>query len=167
MTSSDLKRKERFVHPGEIVVVASPDIIWTVLGSCVALILYDIKRKIVGMNHYMLPVWTGKETPTAMYGDIAIKNLIGRMIGLGCKKDDLRARIVGGSEQTNKTFEIGKKNIKVAFEAIKKENINLVCSQVGGACGRKIKFVSAKGQLYIKTLNEAEKVDNIITQIVK
>lgn len=162
-----VERKEYFVHPGEIIVKPSPSVLWTVLGSCVAVILYDVRKKIVGMNHYMLPVWNGKEVATAMYGDIAIKNLINKMLAMGCEIDTMQARIIGGAEQTNKTFEIGKKNINVAFEAIKKENIHMVCSQVGGACGRKIKFLSAKGELYIKTLNEAQKVDNQIVKIIK
>lgn len=160
-------REEYFVHPGEIIVKASPAVLWTVLGSCVAVILYDARKKIVGMNHYMLPAWNGKEAPTAMYGDIAIKNLINRMLAMGCETETLQARIVGGADKTNKTFEIGKKNINIAFEAIRKENIHIVCSQVGGACGRKIKFISTKGELYIKTLNEAQKIDNHLIKIIK
>ncbi|GAA5041057.1 putative chemoreceptor glutamine deamidase CheD [Marivirga lumbricoides] len=162
--TTEIERKELFVHPGEIIVKHAPAVLWTVLGSCVSVILYDVKKRIVGMNHYMLPAWNGKENPTAMYGDIAIRNLISRMLAMGCRIEDLQARIVGGAEQTNKTFEIGKKNINVAFEAIRKENIHIICSQIGGACGRKIKFISSKGELYIKALNEAQKID---TQLVK
>lgn len=42
-----------FLAPGELVVVRSPANIRTVVGSCVAICLWDGRRRVGGLNHYL------------------------------------------------------------------------------------------------------------------
>ncbi len=42
------------IHPGEYY-ISSEDAIYTILGSCVSVVLYSDRQKIGGMNHFMLP----------------------------------------------------------------------------------------------------------------
>jgi chemotaxis protein CheD len=41
--------------PGQFVVTADPCTVRTILGSCVGICLWDRKRRVGGMNHFLLP----------------------------------------------------------------------------------------------------------------
>lgn len=153
MLKNNVVLGDHFILPGTLKVSGKEEIIWTILGSCVAVVLYDRVKKISGMNHYMLPLFNGKEPATEMYGDIAIKKLISKMETMGSKTEDLEARIIGGSAKINKTFEIGKKNIQVATKMLADYEIKVISRQTGGPNGRKIKLIANTGQLFIKILD--------------
>ena len=42
------------IYPGEFCTTPGPELISTVLGSCVSIALFDAKNCIGGMNHFML-----------------------------------------------------------------------------------------------------------------
>lgn len=130
--------------------------IQTVLGSCVAVCLYDIRKQFGGMNHYMLPLWKGDGLATAKFGNIAIEKLVSRMLTLGAKKEDLVAKIFGGADQLsgNSFYEIGKRNILVAEDELASLRIPIVASSTGGAHGRKIVFHSGSGQVFLRFVND-------------
>ena len=65
-----------FIHVGQIHVDTSPSAISTVLGSCVAVCLYDTKLGMGGMNHYLLPFWNGNGLQSPKFGNISIPKLI-------------------------------------------------------------------------------------------
>jgi chemotaxis protein CheD len=160
-------RKEEFIFPGGINTSTKPQVYWTVLGSCVSVILYDVEKRYVGMNHYMLPIWMGRELSSPMYGDVAINRLINKMKSHGSKKEDLKAWIVGGAERTNKTFKIGRKNIQIAINILREHDIAVACRHTGGEYGRKVKFFSDTGQLYLKKLNEApQQIEKELMKII-
>ncbi|MEW6067597.1 MAG: chemotaxis protein CheD [Nitrospirota bacterium] len=129
----------------------------TVLGSCIAICLWDPFLKIGGMNHYLFPVWDGKGTPTSRYGDIAIPKLIKKMLTLGCKKDNLKAKIFGGAStpngRNNKILNVAAANILFAEDLLKEEDLPIIGSDVGGNYGRKIKFNTRTGEVLLKRLH--------------
>ena len=96
MTGSEETINKHFLFPGTIFADPGEFQISTVLGSCVALCLWDSVAKIGGMNHYMLPFWNGEGLATPKYGNIAIEKLLSRMLRLGCRKENLVAKIFGG-----------------------------------------------------------------------
>ncbi|HEX2974864.1 MAG TPA: chemotaxis protein CheD, partial [Bacteroidales bacterium] len=49
-----------FLYPSTLFVSREPVIVNTILGSCVAVCLYDTLLKYGGINHYMLPLWNGQ-----------------------------------------------------------------------------------------------------------
>ncbi|MEA1973295.1 MAG: chemotaxis protein CheD, partial [Candidatus Cloacimonadota bacterium] len=75
--------KKEFVYAGQIIVSKTPMELYTVLGSCISVCIWDNKLRIGGMNHYMLPLWKRKGLATPKYGDIAIPKLIEKVINLG------------------------------------------------------------------------------------
>ncbi|MBF0165687.1 MAG: chemotaxis protein CheD, partial [Magnetococcales bacterium] len=62
--------------PGALFAQNGAYVITTVLGSCIAVCLWDRMRKEGGMNHYKLPLWNGDGLPSPKYGNIAIAKLI-------------------------------------------------------------------------------------------
>ena len=135
---------------------AQPAEVTTILGSCVAVCLWDRYLGIGGINHYMLPTWNGMELASPKYGNIAIERLTERMLQLGCKKNNLVAKVFGGGEVitvTSSSMHIGERNIMVAEEMLQEQNIPIIGRSTGGKNGRKIIFNTHTGevlQCYIK-----------------
>ena len=125
------------------------------LGSCLAIALYNSKDRIGGLTHSMLPLYKegrDKINP-AKYVDTSIYLMVDDLISIGCKKSSLKAKIVGGAQMFNfhnsGILDIGKRNIKIARETLKKEGIPLVASDVGGNKGRTISFDIKTGKIQI------------------
>jgi chemotaxis protein CheD len=152
MTGSEETINKHFLFPGTIFADPGAFQISTVLGSCVALCLWDSVAKIGGMNHYMLPFWNGEGLATPKYGNIAIEKLLSRMLRLGCRRENLVAKIFGGANVTssgNEVFMIGDRNIMLANEMLDKYGIAIQSSDVGGHVGRKVIMNSATGVIMV------------------
>jgi chemotaxis protein CheD len=144
---------KKFIHVGEIFVGAKPTEITTVLGSCVAVCLYDKVEQVGGMNHYLVPLWNDNGLQSPKYGNISIPKLIENMFNIGCEKYNLEAKIFGGGNVINVSQEdmmIGRKNILIAKEILRDYNIKLTAQDVGGNRGRKILMRSDTGKVLLK-----------------
>ncbi|MBQ4408370.1 MAG: chemotaxis protein CheD [Bacteroidales bacterium] len=145
-----------FLYPSTMFASAQPAEVTTILGSCVAVCLWDRYLGIGGINHYMLPTWNGMELASPKYGNIAIERLTERMLQLGCKKNNLVAKVFGGGEVitvSSSSMHIGERNVMVAEEMLMEQNIPIIGRSTGGKNGRKIIFNTHTGevlQCYIK-----------------
>jgi len=107
----------------------------------------------------MLPLWNGEGLATPKYGNIALERLIDSMLSLGLNKKHLVAKVFGGAaviEVANPTFNIGEKNISVAFNMLNDFRIPVISQSTGGRSGRKIIFNTVTGEViqrYIKLNN--------------
>lgn len=138
-----------YLHPSTMI-VRNEGWILTVLGSCVAVCLFDIQKKRGGMNHYMLPFWNGEGLETPRYGNVAIPKLIFELLDGGSQKKDLIAKIFGGGSmlgEGNPVFQTGEKNIAVAGRLLKEFGIPVAASSTGGERGRKIWFNISTGEV--------------------
>jgi chemotaxis protein CheD len=149
-----------FIHAGEIFTdTRSSTVISTVLGSCVAVCLYDTKNKIGGMNHYLLPFWNGNGLQSPQFGNISIPKLIKSMYQKGAEKRFLQAKVFGGASfvsMQSKNMMIGEKNILVAQEILKKYKIAIVAGDVGGERGRKIVFNLESGKVLLQYMEKKQ-----------
>ena len=147
-----------FLYPAELYVSKTPYQINTILGSCVAVCLFDPVLLIGGMNHFMLPYWNGQGLASPKYGNIAIEKLVDKMISLGCNKNNLKAKIFGGGEVIETQvvqFHIGTRNIEVAQTLLEEKRIPIVSSSVGGKLGRKIEFITSTGEVRQKYVQKS------------
>ncbi|MBI5885270.1 MAG: chemotaxis protein CheD [Deltaproteobacteria bacterium] len=128
-------------------------IISTILGSCVAICMWDPILRIGGMNHYLLPLWNGEGLPTPRYGNVAIGMLIEKMISLGSRRDSLKAKIFGGAsvlEGIGGLLEVGSRNITLAEETLEQEGVTVLGYDVGGSAGRKVIFFTDSGDVFVR-----------------
>jgi chemotaxis protein CheD len=145
---TDSKIKKHFLYPSSIIVSAEPCEITTILGSCVAVCIFDPLLAIGGINHYILPLWNGVGLESPKYGNIAIEKLIIKLVLNGSNRKNLRAKIFGGSEMMQyRSYLVGKRNIEIAEEMLKGEGIPILASSVGGKLGRKIIFNTETGEV--------------------
>lgn len=139
-----------YLYPAALVVPDKPTIVHTILGSCVAVCLFDRIKNLGGINHYMLPLWNGNGLASPKYGNIAIERLIQKMNYLGVKNENLIAKVFGGGEVIqgmNSQFNVGKRNILLAHEILDLMKIPIVGESTGGKLGRKIIFNSGTGEV--------------------
>ena len=110
--------KKHFLLPSTMFANKISYDITTVLGSCVAVCLYDQKLQFGGMNHFMLPTWNDEGLATPKYGNVAIPRLIDKMLSLGAEKNDLVAKVFGGANSlmAKNIYEVGKRNVHVAYD---------------------------------------------------
>ena len=155
MTSSN----SHFLLPSALFTSYKEVQVLTVLGSCIAVCLWDEKENFGGINHYMLPLWNAQGLASPKYGNIAIEKLIEKMVIEGAKKEHLVAKIFGGAEVLNleqSLFDIPQRNITIAYELLGREGIPIVSSSTGGRKGRKIIFNTFTGQVAQKYLGKKE-----------
>jgi len=159
MKYSNNQIKTHFLYPATLFVSKDAYIVDTILGSCVAVCLYDSVENIGGINHFMLPFWNGVGLASPKYGNIAIKKLIDRMLELGAKQKNLQAKIFGGGEiiktDTN-MFKIGERNIEIAINTIKENKIRITGQSVAGNQGRKIRFNTETGVVLMKLIQKQD-----------
>ena len=151
-----------FLFPGTLFAHRSPHKVSTILGTCVAVCLWDPLLRFGGINHYLLPYWNGEGLASPKYGNIAIEKLLDHMVRLGSNPAHLKAKLFGGKnegELDRSVWKVGKRNILLAEEMLKEMQIPIVNSSMGGPLGRKIIFNTLNGDVmmkYIQTINQAE-----------
>ena len=150
-----------YLYPGTLFVDKKPHYITTLLGSCVAVCIYDTRLHYGGMNHFLLPMWNGKGLASPKYGNIAIQQLVERMQKMGSRKQDLIAKVFGGAavlESQNNVFFIGERNVRIVKELLTNElKIKIAAASTGGKQGRKIVFNTLTGEVRQKYLGNGKK----------
>jgi chemotaxis protein CheD len=139
-----------FLYPSTLFASREPYIVNTILGSCVAVCIYDTVWKFGGINHYMLPFWNGQGLASPKFGNIAINKLLEKMLSLGSNQKNIIAKVFGGGnilEAGSSQFMIGDRNIAVAKDMLKELKIQIVSQSVGGTLGRKIQFNVITGEV--------------------
>ena len=143
---------KHFLYPGTIFAEPSPCQISTVLGSCVAVCLWDKVLRIGGMNHIMLPLWNGEGLATPKYGNIAMDKLFAKITAIGCRRENLVAKVFGGANVTGtglELFMIGDRNLTVTYKMLEEFRIPVVADDIGGRVGRKIIMNSETGVVMV------------------
>lgn len=121
--------KTLYLHPSELFVSKNPYTIITVLGTCVAVTLWDSKLKFGGMSHFMLPEGGFNVDNPKRYGNHSTRILINRMFYLGSSKKNLKAKVIGGSHSTlgaDSIYRIGVKNVNSAIQVLNSMQITIV-----------------------------------------
>jgi chemotaxis protein CheD len=156
MRGDGVTRAKVYLHAGQLHAAAEPCEITTILGSCVAVCLFDPVLRAAGANHYLLPLRVGTAHASPRFGNVAIVDLVERMLALGCRARDLRAKIFGGSTLTGgariASQALGEQNIRLARETLAERGIPITAEDVGGDRGRKIVVRTDEGIVFVKKL---------------
>ena len=145
-----MEYSKHFLYPGALFTNKKPYLVNTILGSCVAICLWDPILSIGGINHFMLPLWNGEGLASPRYGNIATNKIIKNMEALGSLKRNLKAKVFGGAEviaTSSNHYHIGMRNVKMAEQLLAEHRITIVSSSVGGKQGRKIIYNTHTGEV--------------------
>ena len=145
-----------YLYPGQLFTAGQPLMVSTILGSCVAVCLWDDDALIAGINHYLLPSDPVRGHSDLRYGNIAIERLIDEMVSAGATKARLVAKLVGGASIIGSAVgtrqSIGDQNVAVARQMLEKHGIPINAEQTGGQRGRKLVFHTGNGCAYSKEI---------------
>ena len=151
-----IARKSIQLYAGQVVAFTEPCMVTTILGSCVAVCLWDSVKHIGGINHFLLPDKVGGDQFSARFGSIACARLLEKLVALGSDRRDLRAKVFGGASVLDafKTaaMQLGPRNVETALAALARESIDILATEVGGRFGRRLVYFTDTGTAWVKTI---------------
>jgi len=149
------------IFPGEFYATCQAELITTLLGSCISVVLIDPVNRVCGMNHFLLPgglksqpIFSSKD---GKYGIFAMKLLIDEMVNLGGCGKYFQAKVFGGGSvlpsYSEYTKSVPVSNIRFVMQYLFDENIPVISSDIGGKEGRKVFFLTEKKAVFVKKIN--------------
>ena len=128
----------------------------TILGSCVAICLWDSRQRAGGMNHFLLPASREGQVASQRFADVATSVLLKKLSLLGCRPANLRAKIFGGSamfqNRNRVAVNLGTQNVAAALHLMNCAGIPVAAQETGGTRGRKIIFNTDDGVVWCKPI---------------
>lgn len=137
------------VMQGQVYVgTGAPEILTTVLGSCIACCLYDPIARVGGMNHFLLaePSPGSGTVADQNYGIFLMELLINQMMTRGGVKSRMKAHIYGGGNMHAGMTRIGDANARFALNFLADEGIPVVRQDIGGENARRVDFDPVLGR---------------------
>ena len=141
---------------GQYRVSRTPEVLYTLLGSCVAVCLYDAAAAIGGMNHILLPGRAedeGRVEDVARFGQDAVELLLHALLEAGASRRKVAAKLFGGGHVISRMDEAtspGFRNVRFIRELMKRERIPVAGSDLGGYEARKVWFRTDTADVLLK-----------------
>lgn len=140
-----------YLAPGRMFASAEAVRVTTILGSCVAVCLWDSEARVGGINHFLLP----EGVPASpRFGASAVPLLVTSVLEQGARRAELRARVIGGACVIDafRATPLGTRNVEMARSRLQAELIPIVGEDVGGDVGRKLVFEVQTGETLVRPL---------------
>jgi chemotaxis protein CheD len=145
------------VSTGDVATSEKPVIMRTILGSCVAVCLYDPGVPAGGMNHILLPgsYLDGRCTRLGVY---AMELLINQLMKLGADRRRFVAKAFGGANVIRglKTATIGDDNADFVRNFLAAEKIPIVAERLGGNHAVEISFNTSSGRAVVRSVDGSQ-----------
>lgn len=157
LPSKEIERLARSIHPGAWAIEVERPLA-TLLGSCVAVCLFDPVSRIGGLNHFMLPnIGRGQhgDVDSLLSGDYAMESLLNALLNKGAKKIRLQAKAFGGGTIIDTkvgSLSIGMRNANFAKDWLEREGIMLMSSDFLGPWSRKVLFLPNTGDAWCRRM---------------
>jgi chemotaxis protein CheD len=183
VTNEKQKLPVVFLKPGELHIGSKPELVVTVLGSCLSITMFNRRHGLSGICHCLLP-HCGKRkkcdsTCSAgceegfKYVDDSIRQMAEVFVRHKIPKREIEVKCFGGADMfTRKSSQsgrvsIGRQNIAMAETTLFQEGLELTAKDVGGIQGRKILFYTDTGAVLLKRLSAMNDPDTLWEEIMK
>ena len=172
LSPDDLALERSFLLPGQLIITTMAQQITTLLGSCVAVTMFDPQFRAAAMCHAMLPQPPRSSQQTALQGphrfkylSEAIPAMIAHFRDFGSVPALMVVKIFGGanvlsansSEARGDRFDcdesVGDANLRFARHLLEAAAFSLTSFNVGGVKGRKIILNTKTGDVLHRFLN--------------
>ncbi|WP_027389256.1 chemotaxis protein CheD [Chrysiogenes arsenatis] len=151
-----------YLKPAQGVVFDTPHVVHTILGSCVAVTMFNARLKIGGITHAMLPSATEETTHKCVqchkYADCCVKFLHAKFQSYGINRTEVEVKLFGGSDmfQTADSGRgvktIGHQNVEVSLRVLDELGYRISAQDIGGSLGRKLYFSTDTGAIFLKRI---------------
>lgn len=145
-----------FLQPGDYWFGGADTRIRTLLGSCVAITLWNPKQKLGSMCHIMLPHRSPAKKRDALdgrYADEAVALMLKDIRNAGCHPHDFEAKLFGGGSMLASSAIDGVlpgRNIEAAKQLIQHTGWTLMAEHTGGRGSRQVRFDIATGDVWMR-----------------
>jgi chemotaxis receptor (MCP) glutamine deamidase CheD len=139
---------------GDVVASAAPLLLQTLLGSCVAVCLYDPVAAIGGMNHILLP-GDREDKRNSRFGANAMELLINAVMRCGGERRRLVAKAFGAANVLAglRSPTCGDLNAVFVREYLSVERIPLLAHRLGGTHAVQVHFRTDTGKAVVRTVD--------------
>ncbi|HET7789937.1 MAG TPA: chemotaxis protein CheD [Gemmatimonadales bacterium] len=145
-----------YVHVGQLFVAPESRVVSTILGSCVAVCVWDVASGVGGLNHFLLPQCVENGISSPRFGNVAIHQLLDGIKRLGSQVSRLQAKIFGGASVIDafaaSRSSLGMQNVDLARRTLGQLGIPIVAEDVGGSQGRKLVFRTDDGSAWVRKI---------------
>lgn len=154
------------LSPGELLFTREPRIVVTVLGSCVAVTMFDRQSGHAGICHAMLACSRSEEPCLAddprrfRYVSVALSAMVVAYRRAGLDLRNVEVKLFGGGDVIRRsvscaTRSIGSENVEAARAFFSRHGIAVAAENTGGRIGRKILFNTTNGEVLHKHLRQS------------
>jgi chemotaxis protein CheD len=152
---------QRHLQPGELLITTKPQWVITLLGSCVAVTMFNARFNIAAICHSMLPDISPRDADTDQpfrYLSRAIPTMAERFLRHGLKPEEVEVKMFGGANVidmgglAHDDRWIGTSNVTSARQLLEAGRFRIKAQNVGGDCGCKIVFNTRNGEVLHKKL---------------
>jgi chemotaxis protein CheD len=140
--------------PGTVLIVSA-------LGSCVAVVVQDRRRRTGGIAHVMLP---GKAAPSKTevrhrYAEDSVSELLERLCESGSEIGDLTVCVAGGANVLERQDDtICSRNIASVTGILEEKGLDIAASSLGGTLRRRVRLDIERGQVLLAVGDGGEQV---------
>lgn len=146
----------RELMPGDVALGRSGDVLKTLLGSCVSVILTDPRRTVGAMCHI---VHVGRPNlanqRNTAYGEVAMQDMFDRLVGIGIPATRCQAYVYGGGNmfpQMFTTTHVGANNARWVMNFLHHHGIVVVGESLEGNGYRKVSWTVGRDQPVVETV---------------
>ena len=142
------------LYMGEVAASQTPVVLDTLLGSCVAVCLYDPMLRAGGMNHILLPRCRANDD-SPRCGVHAMELLINELMKIGGDRRRFLAKAFGGANVLPgiTVLSVGDGNARFVREFLATERIPLVGERLGGTHAVHLYFRTDTGKATVQTVD--------------
>jgi chemotaxis protein CheD len=154
--SAALPAETRFLNPGDWAVGGNGDVFGTLLGSCVALVLWYPMMRVGALCHYVLPNRDERMPASdadARYGVDAFRLMERALANRGITLAQCTAKLFGGArvyEAPGGRIDVGSRNVDCAHEFLNARHLPLAAENTGGVGWRRLCFDAGSGEVWMR-----------------
>jgi chemotaxis protein methyltransferase CheR len=147
---------DHVIHAGGVFVSKDGVRVRTLVGSCIAVCMYDPIAGVGGMNHFMLPHGDREGNP-ARFGSVAMELLVDGLLQNGAQRDRLRAKVFGASHVLAGSYQdIPGINIAFIRKYMKAAELPILAEKLGQNRALQIVFETDTGRAFARELPPAD-----------
>lgn len=154
------------IYSGSYFVSKDPEVvIHTLLGSCIAICLFDTVNSIGGMNHFMLPQqspYTNQplepDSKSGWFGLTSMESMTEQILKLGGSFSNLKAKVFGGGQVVENlapfNINVSDANIEFSLNYLNEKKIPVIAKDVGGCFGRSVYYYLEDHSVLVQRLEK-------------
>lgn len=152
-----------FLQPGEIHFGQETTQVTTILGSCLAVTMWNPTLRMGAICHALLPSCPNPKkcskhcTDRFRYVECTISWMIEQFLERNVDRTGIECKVFGGGDMFSTCdleykISIGKQNAAMALKTLQAEGMKVVAQDLEGSEGRKIIFNTENGQVLLRRI---------------